>query len=90
LAPARPQSGLMTTNAKLYVQLRFSRGGRNWQTGVSGFGPEVLAEAREMARNLSRSAATTDIEVSTEMRDGAISSDTKFYRWSSSRGWWQN
>lgn len=73
--------------ARLYVQLKFSRGGQLWQTGVAGFGEETLTEAREMAKSLIASGATTDIEVATEMRDGAISTDARFYRWSRTNGW---
>lgn len=73
-----------------YTQLRFSRSdSRSWSTGVAGSGEATLAEAREMAKNLAASPATDFIEVITEDRDGAITSNTKVYVWNRASGWTQ-
>lgn len=71
-----------------YVQLKFSRSdGRSWTTGIAGTGLIALAEARKMARELTRSAATTHIEVTTEDRSGAETRNTATHKWSKARGW---
>lgn len=44
-------------------------------------------EARQMAYRLTRSGATSYIEVVVETRDGANTFDQKIYRWTPSKGW---
>lgn len=71
-----------------YTQLRFSRSdGRSWTTGVAGTGLVYMALARKMAKELTTVGATTHIEVLTEDRRGADSTNTKTHKWSKTQGW---
>jgi hypothetical protein len=69
-----------------YVQLRFSRtDGRSWSTGVAGIGDHLVAEAREMAKTLTRSCDY--VEVILEERNGALTTSSTTHMWSKTRGW---
>lgn len=71
-----------------YVQLKFSRSdGLSWTTGVAGIGLVYIAEARKMAKELTAAGATTHIEVITEDRHGADSTNIKTHKWSKTQGW---
>jgi hypothetical protein len=71
-----------------YAQVRFSRtDGRSWDTGYVGQGASAVDEARDMARTLTASPAMDYVEVVIETREGAVTTDTAFYRWSRANGW---
>lgn len=68
------------------MQLKFSRtDGRSWTTGLSGLGDNLIAEARNMAKNLTTSCDY--IEVIIEQRTGAQSIGTVQYLWTRKQGW---
>lgn len=71
-----------------YAQVKLSRtDGRSWDLVLAEHGVKAATNARDMSRQLTRSAATDYVEVTLEQRDGANTVDTATYRWSRVTGW---